>query len=802
MNPFYKYPTVQTDLKIAVVGDYPLKDGQSSFSGSFWFNIKNSLEQAGISIDSVLLCSVLTYYPGFRATGRNFNWNDSKVKECCAQLDLALRKFKPDLIISLGSLTLKHIKPGSDKLDAERGAPFKTADGILGIASYHPRDLFMFPENTTLAVHDIKKGVRLAREKWDYPEFTVDATPTFGDAIRKLNALADKKVYIASDIETLIKPRNIMTCCGIAWRTSGSYEALVIPFKGLSAGKRYWNKTEEKAIWVALNRVLRECPMVGHNAVRFDHGVLAEEHHIQANYVDDTMFAHWECYPEFLKSLGFVNSIYNDDPYWKSDHKQAGKTFKDELIYCGKDCIATLKCAVAIGKEIKERPPALRDHYKFNIRVSRAYQYMAFTGARVDLKKKNERIAELDYQREHYQKIIEKVCGKGFNVGSTPKMKEFLYGKLGLKEVKKRKKNARGEEVETVTADNLTLLHMAREHPEFPILEVLGTQRKLKKRISALVNLKHHPDGRIGWDFNVVGTETGRSSGYKPRNGLGVQPQNVDRRDRDLYLPPEDYHWCKADLEGADSVTVAACLESLGDDRLHVDLKAGVKPAQTLALAMALKDNGVMQWPVEKIKESLPLLKQKENKDFYRVAKAINHGSAYLLSPGGMHSTIFNQSDGDLYILPKECDKMQKLLFARYDYTLYHRQMETIMNSGAVLRTEFGQERHFFGRKDNSTKRKMLAYLPQAHTAYVTNRAIERLYYQPQNREPDGSLFLRLCNQVHDETDFYIPHGQEERASEVFNSVKEVPLRIWDVDFQILFEAEYGPTWGIQPYSL
>jgi len=654
----------------------------------------------------------------------------------------------------------------------------------------------MFPANTTLAVHDMGKGVRLARENWDYPQFKVNATPSLGDALATMRRLADRKTYIASDIETIIAT-NKMTCCGLAWKTPTGYESLVIPFKGLKAGTRYWTQTEEKAIWLGLNRVLRECPMVGHNAVHFDHMILGTSHGIQANYVDDTMFAMWECYPEFLKSLAFCNSIFNDDPYWKSDHKQVGAGgFAAELLYCGKDCIATLKCAVALGKEIKDRPAKLRDHYKFNIRISRAYQYMSLTGARVDKTKKNYRILQLQEESKHYQKVIEETCGKGFNVGSSKKMKHLLYDTYKLPVMKKTAKRKDGSTHEVSTADNLTLLHFAREHPEFPILEVLGRQRKLKKRISALVNLKHHPDGRIGWGFNVVGTETGRSSGYKPLDGLGVQPQNVDRRDRDLFLPPEGYHWVKADLEGADSLTVAACLESMGDPRLHDDLKAGLKPAQTLAIAMALKDNGVMSWPVEKIIASIPVLKKSENKNFYKIAKAINHGSAYMLSPKGMHTTIFNQSDGDLFIPPADCVQMQNLLFDRYAYPMYHEQMLTLMNSGALLRTEYGQERYFFGRKDNATRRKMLAYLPQAHTAYVTNSAIERLYYGDANRNPDGRLFMPLCNQVHDETDFYLPIGQEDRGAEVFDSVKRTPLSIWGVDFEIEFEAEYGSHWG------
>ena len=144
---------------------------------------------------------------------------------------------------------------------------------------------------------------------------------------------------------------------------------------------------------------------------------------------------------------------------------------------------------------------------------------------------------------------------------------------------------------------------------------------------------------------------------------------------------------------------------------------------------------------------------------------------------------------------------MQKLLFARYNYPKYHSQIKTMMLSSGTLKCASGQERYFFGRKDNSTLRKMLAYMPQAHTAFVTNTAIERLYRQPNNRDGRG-LFLKLCNQVHDETDFYMPRGQEARGHEVFYDVCKVPLKTWGVEYEIVFEAEYGDHWGSQPNTL
>ena len=106
-----------------------------------------------------------------------------------------------------------------------------------------------------------------------------------------------------------------------------------------------------------------------------------------------------------------------------------------------------------------------------------------------------------------------------------------------------------------------------------------------------------------------------------------------------------------------------------------------------------------------------------------------------------------------------------------------------------MLKAGNGQERYFYGRPDSAMHREMCSYLPQVHTAFVTNKVIERFYY-------DKNSVLKLCNQVHDELCGFVLEDDVDKLEEQFRQKCNVPLTIWNVPFNIRFEAQVGPTWG------
>lgn len=798
-------------MKIYIVvdrKDYAMQVGD--LEGAPLFYVKKWIEGAGVNLS-------LDWVKIKRLGDKSYDAGIPPLRQ--KEIADELISFKPDIVIGLGKMALNWLRGDSTmshSLMDERGMPFKNViNGQTTICTFPPRYCFAVAHDEIIVKHDFAKAVRLGKNGWVQEEYHNYFHPTFEEAKQRLQWCIDNKDNIhrlSIDIETLFTSGK-MTCFGFAWAEDS---AMVIPFVPYHwAGQaRSFSWTETLILMRLIKKMCTVCKCVGQNAVHFDHYVLARNYGILANLVDDTMFAWWELYPSFDKNLGFMSSMLTDNEYWKGMLKEArsGKVERwQEFKYNGLDCIVALQCANKIEKMLAEKPNASK-HYNFNIRVSRAYQHMAFQGCHInkdlleEMKQKTQ--AELDDKTKQFYDMT----GKKINVISPKQMKDWLYIDLGLPMKLKAKKDKYGNREATETADALSVYILAGEHPEIPALRLANQLRKLHKRMSGLNGIQTDDKGICRWSFNCVGTKVGRSSGAKPLHEPGVQPQNVDKFFRDLFIPPKGYLWVKADLEGADSVTMAACMKAIeeqhmlgslqilkegrkivpvkydGLSNLYHDIDAWIKPAQVVALEILLKQP-VTTWSIDQIKSELPKLKTPEGKKIYKIAKAINHGSAYMLGFSGMSDNMLRLSEGELYVSPDTCRKFQETLYSRYDYRMYHGVIKQIMEENPVLKAANGQERFFYGRPDSAMHREMCSYLPQVHTAFVTNKVIERFYY-------DKDSVLLLNNQVHDELDGFVLEDDVDKLEQQFRDKCYVPLTIWGIEFNIRFEAQVGPTWG------
>lgn len=801
--------------RIAVIGDMPY-DAEATipFSNSHYSSLRFSLMHAGIDIEQCLLTNVLPFYHhGFDSNQKKKAKKAALVGADSALLTLPeetvqkffkatcekIKEHKPSVIIILGRTAFRLFKHGS--LDDERGAPFLW-EGIVAIGTHHPKEVFVQYKLSSLVIADCTKALKLSQTGWTPPSYNINFRPDFNTALQTLIRFCDQKPYLFCDIETNWAMK--ITCIGFAWSKT---DAIVIPI--LEGSKPYWSVQQEALLWRYIARVCETCKLIGHNALHFDHQVLCQEHGIMANFVGDTMFAHWECYAEMEKSLAFCSSFYTENPYWKDVLKLArsGKIPAwHEFEYNGRDNIICAQIADAIKGELDERPKEVRYHYQFNIRVSRVFQYMSIAGVRFDNEKRKKRVTELIEQSHELTNKLALEASREINVRSPKQMKDWLYRELKLPVQYKTKKNEAGDYEDNESADYLSLLYLARLYPTIPALSTASDLRKLLKRLSALETIETRPNGRLSWGFNVVGTDTSRVSGYKPLDGKGVQPQNVDSRDRDLFLADEDCFWLKADLEGADSWTVAAQCQALGDANMMNDLLGGIKPAQALAIAHVF-DRKLITAATEvlasykgKFKERM---KEEEKlrgpkRTTYDVMKAVSHGSNYAMKKNTMHDNIFKKSEGELFVPANECEAFQRLYYLRYPGLVkLQAHMTSVMNSDGFIDTFAGTRRYFLGRRDTSTLRQMLSQAPQSHTTYATNRVLERLFYLPENRIAGGpALLLRPINQVHDEINLNFPQAELERAREVFKPMTNLPMRYFGVEFTIPFEADYGDHWG------
>ena len=333
-------------MKIAIVGevwgDAEVEAG-TDFAGYTGRLLRGLCRQSGIDPAQCLLTNVFKLKPpggsveglcGSKTEaipGWNFFAPKKYVRaEFQPELDRLfkeLNEFQPDCIIGLGNAPLWALckKTGVKKF---RGTPMLTwgEDPWKFICTWPPGVIQRQWNLRPIALADFGKALRVAampelkrprREIWVEP--TLDDIAEFY-ALHIANAAA-----VSADIETAAGQ---ITEIGFA---PDPHHALVIPFYSRSAPDgNYWKtQAEELKAWGWVRTILQTKPSFGQNYL-YDLDYLWRTVGIAATKAcDDTMLLHHALQPELEKGLGFLASIYTDEPSWKM-MRQDNETLKKE----------------------------------------------------------------------------------------------------------------------------------------------------------------------------------------------------------------------------------------------------------------------------------------------------------------------------------------------------------------------------------------------------------------------------------------------------------------------------------------
>jgi hypothetical protein len=208
------------------------------------------------------------------------------------------------------------------------------------------------------------------------------------------------------------------------------------------------------------------------------------------------------------------------------------------------------------------------------------------------------------------------------------------------------------------------------------------------------------------------------------------------------------------DLEGADSWTVAAECAALGDLTMLNDLKAGVKPAQAVALLYQCGAS-INQCNREQVKASWKAEKDTLPDWLYPASKSTLHGYCYGSGWMTTRDTLLKYSMADLPIDLKdakpialskgEIEKLRGCCALRYPgVALWHAKEGRDMIAKGYLQMPTGHVRHFWGLKqewkqgraqaNHETLREWLASKPQYNTTLALKKVLHRLWHDPTNR--------------------------------------------------------------------
>lgn len=324
--------TLQT---IALVADTP-----ADFDESAGYVLRKLFEQTGIA---EVACRRYTVLPpsvqgrkfesfctkdkrqaivGYPALAKGLFW-PAELSSSLTRLHEKLAAQRPNVVIAFGPLALWALtkKTGIKKW---RGSPMLTHNGEHKvIATYHPAAIMMQWSLRPVVFMDLGKALRESHNPvLRRPQRKILIEPSIEDIKTFIRDYIDPAPFIAADIET---KAGQITEIGFAASAS---RAILIPFWSRKHGNYWLTLEEELRAWELVRRICASKRLVGQN-FQYDMQYLYRVYGIPCpHFYGDTMLLHHSLQPELEKGLGFLGSVYTDEPSWKfmrTDHSTLKK---------------------------------------------------------------------------------------------------------------------------------------------------------------------------------------------------------------------------------------------------------------------------------------------------------------------------------------------------------------------------------------------------------------------------------------------------------------------------------------------
>ena len=307
------------------------------FVGSSGWVLNSLLSQAGIERESCYVTNVFNFRPPNNSVLALCGPKTEAIPEYrplqqgkyirreflpeLERLSEEVSRVKPNLILALGNTALWALckKSGIKKY---RGSPLPTHDGrVKVIPSWHPAAIMRQWELRPVSLADFYKAKReMAFPELRRPNRQIYLQPTLDDIWDFYKEFLEPAPWISCDIET-----KQLSITEVGYATPDAERAIVIPFwSRAQKDGNYWRTLEEElAAWAMVRKINEVKAVIGQN-FQYDMQYFWKTVGIPCPiWKGDTMLLHHALQPEMEKSLGFLGSVYTDEPSWKfmrTDH--------------------------------------------------------------------------------------------------------------------------------------------------------------------------------------------------------------------------------------------------------------------------------------------------------------------------------------------------------------------------------------------------------------------------------------------------------------------------------------------------
>jgi len=244
------------------------------------------------------------------------------------RLKKELEDVKPNIVIAAGNVPTWALlqRTGISNI---RGTVARATlvPGLKVIPVYHPSAVLRDWSLRHVTVLDLMK----AKKQSEFPEIIIPHRRVFVPEtvaeVREIEKILASAKELSVDIETTTLQ---ISCIGFA---PSKDEAYVIPIIDYTKpGNSYWpSLAEEVEVWGSIRRICQnDSYKTGQNFL-YDMQYLWRFYGIwMKNMLHDTMLMHHAFQPESPKGLGFLGSVYTDEPAWKMNRPRGKEALKKD----------------------------------------------------------------------------------------------------------------------------------------------------------------------------------------------------------------------------------------------------------------------------------------------------------------------------------------------------------------------------------------------------------------------------------------------------------------------------------------
>lgn len=777
--------------KVMIIGEapgaYEEQEGRP-FVGPAGRLLNKFLHEAGIDRSQCYVTNIAKVRPPDNKFERLREYNLSPT-DFLSELWTEIQSVQPNVILALGKNSLKYLCGRSEKnnsITENRGSILslvsQAGHRCKVIPTYHPAHLLHMkggdvddPKARLYMAMDFKRAVEESR----FPEFNLpDRHLQVGrnslDTYQFLRRNKHRRRW-SVDCEVL---HAVPMVLGLSCDPSEAYAIPLLDFQSaIHPSEGLCSTVNDVAD--SLHQIFKlladpELEIVGQN-FKFDHEKIASLGARIRGKILDVMLMHATIYPEFPKSLEFMASIHTREPFWKNDSMYKS-SLRDRCVGCGRDAAVTLEICNALLPELDE--VGLREfyfgfpkddwRYPFCIeRLHHLYGGMDSVGFLYDPEKNKELKDKYRGLAAAGQVELNMLCDLEINVNSPKQVAVLLYDHFGLP-TRGKEGRGTGEDVLVKLMNSPSVKNEEHRRVMHLILEV----RRLRKVISTYLNAPPDFDGRIRTNYNIVGTETGRTSTQQQRPPvrpfpMGLAYQTISKHGelgpdmRKQFICDPGYVMIQADARQAEARVVfllARNLEGLirMDDPnydIHAHTASWFNPGFTMD---QLKKDKLRRFSGKKIRHAGNYDMQKG-----RCAVEYNNDAKRF----GLDAQITEWKAGQLIEIFHKNDPSIKEVF--------HAEVREVLDSCRVLTSPFGRRREFFGDPDDHGYYKEgYAHIPQASVADNTKRAMLGIQEEVQD--------IRYILEWHDGFLALVPVNDAEKYGHLFIHWMEKPIDFSD----------------------